>query len=53
MIYQEYLPGDEYTIDVLSDMDSNPITSVPSVRMQTRGCFSTKGKIVLDKELIE
>jgi carbamoyl-phosphate synthase large subunit len=53
MIYQEYLPGDEYTIDVLSDMDSNPITSVPRVRMQTRGGISTKGKIVLDKELIE
>ena len=53
MIYQEYLPGDEYTIDVLSDMDSNPITSVPRVRMQTRGGISTKGKIVLDKGLIE
>ena len=53
MIFQEYLPGDEYTIDVLSDMDSNPITSVPRVRLQTRGGISTKGKIVLDKELIE
>ncbi|MBA3284372.1 MAG: ATP-grasp domain-containing protein [Nitrosopumilus sp.] len=53
MIFQEYLPGEEYTIDVLSDMDSNPITSVPRVRMQTRGGISTKGKIVLDKELIE
>jgi carbamoyl-phosphate synthase large subunit len=53
MIFQEYLPGDEYTIDVLSDMDSNPVTSVPRVRLQTRGGISTKGKIVLDKELIE
>jgi carbamoyl-phosphate synthase large subunit len=53
MIYQEYLPGDEYTIDVLSDMDSTPITSVPRVRLQTRGGISTKGKIVLDKGLIE
>jgi carbamoyl-phosphate synthase large subunit len=53
MIFQEYLPGEEYTIDVLSDMESNPITSVPRVRLQTRGGISTKGKIVLDKELIE
>jgi carbamoyl-phosphate synthase large subunit len=53
MIFQEYLPGDEYTIDVLSDLDSNPVTSVPRVRLQTRGGISTKGKIVLDKELIE
>ena len=53
MIFQEYLPGEEYTIDVLSDMHANPITSIPRVRLQTRGGISTKGKIVLDKELIE
>ncbi len=49
MIYQDYLPGEEYTIDVLSDMDSNPIISVPRIRLQTKGGISTKGKIVLDK----
>jgi carbamoyl-phosphate synthase large subunit len=53
MIYQEYLPGEEFTIDVLSDFDSNPIISVPRVRLQTRGGISTKGKIILEKELIE
>jgi len=53
MIYQDYLPGEEYTIDVLSDMDSNPIISVPRIRLQTKGGISTKGKIVLDKQLIE
>ncbi len=53
MIYQEYLPGEEYTIDVLSDLNSNPLISVPRIRLQTRGGISTKGKIILDKELIE
>jgi len=53
VIYQEYLPGEEFTIDVLSDFDSNPIISVPRLRLQTRGGISTKGKIVLDEELIE
>lgn len=53
MIYQEYLPGEEFTIDVLSDMNSNPLISVPRIRLQTRGGISTKGKIILDKELIE
>lgn len=53
MIYQEYLPGEEFTIDVLSDMDSNPLISVPRIRIQTRGGISTKGKIVLDKQLID
>jgi carbamoyl-phosphate synthase large subunit len=53
MIYQEYLPGEEFTIDVLSDMDSKPLISVPRIRLQTRGGISTKGKIILDQELIE
>ena len=53
MIYQEYLPGDEYTIDVLLDMDSKPLISVPRIRLQTRGGISTKGQIILDRELIE
>ena len=53
MIYQEFLPGDEYTIDVMSDLDANPIISVPRVRLQTKSGISTKGKIVLDNELIE
>ena len=53
MIYQEFLPGDEYTIDVMSDLEGDPIVSVPRVRMQTKGGISTKGKIILDKYLIE
>ncbi len=53
MIYQEYLEGEEFTIDVLSDLNSNPIISVPRIRIQTRGGISTIGKIVLDKELID
>jgi carbamoyl-phosphate synthase large subunit len=53
MVFQEYLPGEEFTIDILSDMNANPIISVPRIRLQTRGGISTKGKIVLNKELIE
>ena len=53
MIYQEFLPGDEYTIDVMSDLEGNPIISVPRVRLQTKSGISTKGKVVLDNELIE
>ena len=29
LIFQEYLPGTEYTIDVLSDLDGGPIIAVP------------------------
>lgn len=53
MIYQEYLPGDEYTIDVMSDLDGNPIVAVPRIRLQTKSGISTKGKIILDSKLIE
>ncbi len=53
MIYQEFLPGDEYTIDVMSDLEGTPIVSVPRVRLQTKSGISTKGKIILDKYLIK
>jgi len=47
-IYQEYLPGQEYTIDALCDMDSNPLISVPRKRLQTKAGISTKGEIIRD-----
>lgn len=53
MIYQEYLPGEEFTIDVLSDLSANPLISIPRIRIQTKGGISTKGRIVLDKYLID
>lgn len=45
-IYQEYLPGTEYTIDVLSDMNSNTLSVIPRIRLQTKAGISTKGRIV-------
>ena len=45
-IYQEYLSGMEYTIDVLCDMDSNPLAIVPRERLQTKAGISSKGRIV-------
>jgi carbamoyl-phosphate synthase large subunit len=45
-IYQEYLPGIEYTIDVLCDMKSNPLVAVPRKRLQTKEGISTKAEIV-------
>ena len=51
-IYQEYLPGTEYTIDVLSDMNSDVLSVIPRVRLQTKAGISTKGKIVRN-EVIE
>jgi carbamoyl-phosphate synthase large subunit len=46
MIFQEFLPGTEYTIDVLSDLEANALFAVPRIRLQTKEGISTKGKVV-------
>jgi len=51
-IYQENLPGEEYTIDVLCDMNSVPLVVIPRKRLQVKAGISVKGEIVRD-ELIE
>ena len=51
MIFQEYLPGTEYTIDVLSDLDKKPLMAVPRIRIQTKAGISTKGKIIRDANI--
>ena len=45
-IFQEYLPGQEYTIDVLCDMESNPLVIIPRKRLQTKAGISSKGEII-------
>jgi carbamoyl-phosphate synthase large subunit len=53
MIFQRYLPGIEYTIDVLSDLNKEPLFAVPRIRLQTKGGISTKGKIVHNQKMEE
>jgi len=45
-ILSEYLPGQEYTIDVLCDMDSNPLVVIPRKRLQVKAGISSKGEII-------
>jgi carbamoyl-phosphate synthase large subunit len=51
MIFQEYLAGQEYTIDVLCDLDKKPLLAVPRIRVKTRGGISTVGTIKRDKKI--
>lgn len=51
MIFQEYLPGEEYTIDVLSDLNKKPLVAVPRIRLETKGGISTKGKVMHDTKI--
>ena len=53
LIYQEFLPGTEYAIDVLCDLNEKPLIVIPRIRIQTKAGISTKGKIVLDTKLEE
>ena len=50
---QDYMEGEEYTIDVFLDFGSNIITMVPRLRIATRSGEIAKGRIVKDAEIIE
>jgi carbamoyl-phosphate synthase large subunit len=51
LIFQEFLPGTEYTIDVLSNLEKKALLAVPRIRIQTKAGISTKGRIVRNKKL--
>ena len=50
---QECIVGEEYTVDVFCDFDSNPITIVPRRRIATRSGEIAKGQISRDHAIIE
>lgn len=52
-LIQDWMEGEEYTIDIFLDFDSNIITIVPRLRIATRSGEVSKGKIVKDREIIE
>ena len=53
VMVQEFISGEEYTVDAFLDFDSNIITIVPRQRIATRSGEIVKGKIVKDKEIID
>ncbi len=52
-IIQEFIEGEEYTIDAFLDFDSNVISIVPRKRIATRAGEIIKGKVVKDREIID
>lgn len=52
-IIQECVVGEEFTIDILCDFNSNPITIVPRKRLATISGEISKGLIVKDRGIIE
>jgi carbamoyl-phosphate synthase large subunit len=50
-IVQEYLPGEEYSIDVLADTNSHVIAAVPRVRTRVDSGVSVAGRTIHDPPL--
>ena len=50
-IIQEYLPGPEYSIDVLADTDGRVVAGVPRVRARVDAGVSVAGRTLHDREL--
>jgi carbamoyl-phosphate synthase large subunit len=50
-LVQEYLPGQEYSIDVLADRSGHIIAAVPRVREKVDSGVSVAGRTVRDPEL--
>ena len=51
MLICEYLPGKEYTVDVLSDLLARPLCAVPRERLETKAGVSSKGRVERNKEI--
>lgn len=52
-IIQEFVQGTEYTVDILADMDGNPLSIVPRIRLKTESGISVKAMTVRDREIID
>lgn len=52
-IVQEFIHGEEFTVDVLYDLDGNLLNIVPRRRLKTDSGISVIGETVKDKNLIE
>jgi carbamoyl-phosphate synthase large subunit len=50
-IVQDYLPGEEYSIDVLADAAGRVVAAVPRVRARVDGGVSVAGRTLHEREL--
>lgn len=51
-VIQEFVSGIEYTVDTFADLNGNPLSIVPRVRLQVESGISVKGVTVCDEEII-
>lgn len=51
-ITQEFAEGTEYTVDTFADLEGNPLSIIPRIRLQVESGISVKGMTVYDEEII-
>ncbi len=51
-VFQEFIEGDEYTVDVFIDRNQNVISVVPRLRMEVRAGEVSKAQTCKDKDII-
>lgn len=52
-VIQEFVQGEEYTVDILADKDGNALSVTPRLRLHTESGISVKGKTVHDEEIVD
>lgn len=52
-LVQEFIDGEEYTVDVASNQDGEPFLLIPRCRKEVKAGVATKVEIVKDETLIE
>ena len=51
LLVQEFLGGTEYSVDILSDMDGNPLVAVPRERLAILGGVSLRARVTKSPEI--
>lgn len=52
-VIQEFINGVEYTTDTFADLEGNPLSIIPRVRLKVESGISVKGMTVYDAEIIK
>ena len=53
VMVQRLMGGDEFSIDVLCDLDGVCLNAIPRTMLESRGGESIKGQVIDDRELVE
>ena len=53
VMVQRLMGGDEFSVDILGDLDGRCLNAIPRTMIESRGGESIKGTVIADPELID